>query len=251
MFTQDALSRELALRVAEAAAGPGQPVVAPGGPVDLDQLVAAVAEAPDTVAVVVLCKFDAAVFARSSLAFAAGLDPDAAARWFSAYTRTVFLVGNPANLTRFPFAHVSDDGTTGWLGPDPAARFLGLRRLLKLFTPAATPEPPAEIPLRVPGRGGGRRLVLEVATAGVSTGDYLVHLNHILAESVLTEELRPGDRLLLRHVPTVVGGPYLRLRVARDGERLRAYASLTSESTVETEPADERRSHRPAQPDAA
>ncbi|MGX7827335.1 DUF6182 family protein [Actinokineospora sp. 24-640] len=241
MPSQDALRHALAHRVAEAAAGPGRAIAVPSGEVDLDALAATAGQAPDTTAVAVLRRFDAAAFARSALAFAAGLDEAAGDEWFRAYTRTVFLVGNPANLGRFPFAAHADDGSVGWLGPGPAAAFLGLRRLLKLYAPDAAPEPPGEIALRVPGRGVGRTLLLEVATAGVSTGDYLVHVNHIIAEAVLTRTVGPGDRLLLRHVPVVADGPSLRLRVQRDAgdpSRLRAYARL---STMDTENAHDRR----------
>lgn len=251
MPVQDLLHWELARRVSAAAAGldpsaragatPRTPCAsAPGRPPrlpDLARLAAAEAQAPDVCAIAVLCRFDPAAFARSSLEFALGLDTAQADGWFRAFTRTVFLIGNPANLAeRFRFNQLAEDGSIAWFGPGSSAECTGLRRLLKLFVGTAEPTPPAESTVVVPGAPGesGRAFELLVATAGLTMTDYLVHLNHTLAEAVLTGEIRPGDRLLLRHVPRLAGpaAPYSVLRVHRDkhdSSRLRAYACLRLE----------------------
>jgi hypothetical protein len=197
-------------------------------------LAAAESRAPDLSVLAVLRGFDPAAFARSSLQFALGLDAAQADGWFRAFTRTVFLIGNPVNLAeRFRFSQVAEDGSAAWFGPASSAECTGLRRLLKLFAGTVEPTPPAELSVVVPGAvgDGGRTLELLVATAGLTMTDYLVHLNHTLAEAALTGTIRPGDRLLLRHVPRLAepAAPYRVLRVHRDNHdpnRLRAYACL-------------------------
>lgn len=251
MSVQDLLHGELARRVNAAAAGldrsrsprptssPGATAGAEQGPTagrlpDLARLAAAEAQAPDLSAIAVLRRFDPAVFARSSLEFALGLDAARADGWFRAFTRTVFLIGNPANLAeRFRFNQVADDGSIAWFGPASSAECTGLRRLLKLFAGTAEPTPPAALTVVVPGAvgDGGRNFELFMATAGLTMTDYLVHLNHTLAEAALTRTIRPGDRLRLRHVPRLAepAAPYSVLRVHRDNHdpsRLRAYTCL-------------------------
>jgi hypothetical protein len=234
MFTQEVLHAELARRVRAALAGPNSaPQDVPGIP-GIDELAAQEREAPDMTAVAVLRRFDPAVFARSSVEFALGVKGSARACWFRAFTRTLFLAGSPANLAaRFPFDHVAPDGSVAWLGPAPRDSSAGLCRLLKLFDGDVAADLPATVGFTVPGPGGGSTLYCHVATAGMSLSDYLVHVNHLLAEAVLTGAIRPGDRVVLRHAPRLVGaaGPYSVLRVHRDGAdptRLRAYAGLST-----------------------
>jgi hypothetical protein len=195
---------------------------------------AAADPAPDgPSAAVVMRRFDAPGIGGSALRFAAELDPARRQPWLRAFTRTVFLAGNPANLRRrFAFTQVAPDQSIAWCGPGPAEELTGLRRMLKLF-PAGRLSLPAEVPLRVPGAGRGDLRRLDVATAGLTTASYLVHVNHALAEAVLTDLLRPGDRVVLRHVPDL-DEPALRaaaaIRVHRDladPALLRAYACLS------------------------
>ncbi|WP_051450252.1 DUF6182 family protein [Actinospica robiniae] len=227
---QELLRRELARRV-RAATGCPQPDPASDAAPDLSRLAAAEADAPDVAALVVLSRFDPVAFAHSSLRFAFSLDGGQAENWLRAFTRTLFLTGNPANLAhRFRFNQVSADASIAWFGPGSSAEGTGLRRLLKAFIGTAELRPPSNQTIDITG-AHGRRFELLMATAGVSTTDYLVHLNHTLAEAALTGTLQPGDRLLLRHVPrlTDLTTPYCALRVHRDDhapDRLRAYACL-------------------------
>jgi hypothetical protein len=237
MFGQDVLRAELGRRIAWAAAGPDSPRPEPSEPIGPE---AADRDAPDISAVAVLRRFDPAVFARSAVQFALGLRGEQRVSWFRAFTRTIFLAGNPENLLeRFPGDHVSPDRSAMWFAPAPDAATTGLRRLLKRFDHPAEPDLPAAVTLDVPaageepGAGAGRRAVhsVQVATAGVTGAQYLVHVNHVLAEGVLTGLIRPGDRLVITHVPRlgVVPGPYSMMRAhadTADGSRLRAYAVL-------------------------
>lgn len=174
--------------------------------------------------IVVLRNFDPASFAEASMRFASGVrEPE---RWLTSFTRTVFLAGNPAALAdRFDFAHVAPDGSSAWLGPVPENAAVPLRRLLRLFDGRVQVAPPPVI--EVPGRGTPHRL--QVSTSGVTVANYLVHVNHLVAESVLIGAIAPGDALRISHVPRLERLPYRALRVHRDvhdPSTLRAYASL-------------------------
>jgi hypothetical protein len=254
MFSQEALHTELARRVRAGSVGlspsPGQKQEpAQGeqsGPAthlpDLDELAAAQDETPDLAAIAVLDHFDVTTFVRSALEFAFGVPPADRDAWFRAFTRTLFLAGNPSNLTaRFSFEHISADGSVAWFGPASTEQSNGLRRLLKLFDGDVELDPAAELTLEVPCMTGttgatateGQTYQLHLATAGVTLAQYLVHLNHVLAEAVLTSVVTPGDRLVIHHVPRIdsAGAPYSVLRVHWDNHdptRLRAYASLSS-----------------------
>jgi uncharacterized protein DUF6182 len=188
---------------------------------------------PGAAAVAVLRSFDARGFAQSVIDFAAQLPEDARREWLADFTRTVFLAGNPANLAvRLPPSVVGRDGQVAWYAPTSGSRHRELRLLLRLVQgelPHAEP-----FSLDVPGAGpeAAGRWRLAVATAGLSLPQYLVHVNHTLAEAVLTGILRPGDRLTVEHVRRLDALParYAYLRVHRDTEapdRLRAYACLT------------------------
>jgi hypothetical protein len=233
MFTQDVLHAELARRVRAALAGPNAAPEDVLAVPSLDELAAQEREAPDMAAIAVLRRFDPAVFARSSVEFALGVGETARACWLRAFTRTLFLAGTPVNLSaRFPFDHVAPDGSVAWLGPASRGSSTGLRRLLKRFDGDVAAVAPATVEFTVPGPRGGTTLYCHVATAGVSLSDYLVHVNHVLAEAVLIGAIRPGHRVVLKHAPRLaVAGPYSVLRVHRDGAdstRLRAYAGLSA-----------------------
>jgi hypothetical protein len=187
-------------------------------------------------AVAVLRSFDPRGFAQSVIDFAAWLPQDARREWLADFTRTVFLAGNPANLAvRLPPSVVGRDGQVAWYAATPGSRHRELRLLLRLVRGEVPPAEP--FGLNVPGPGAGRRWRLAVATAGLSLQQYLVHVNHTLAEAVLTGILRPGDRLTVEHVRRLDTFParYAYLRVHRDTEapdRLRAYACLTEVTEV-------------------
>lgn len=196
--------------------------------------------APDegVLAVAVLRRFDLADWIRGTCSFAQGLEPPARAAWRASFTRTVFLAGNPENLTgRFAFGHVTPDRSAAWAGPAPAAATGGLRRLLKTFDGSGAPPATATGVIVVPGGPGATdrgavEHTVHLATAGVTVAGLLVHLNHLLAEAVLDQVLVPGDRLTVRQAPYLAGvrEPFTALRVATDPagpDRLRAFAGLT------------------------
>lgn len=143
--------------------------------------------------------------------FAAGLPVTQSGTWLRSWTRTRFLFGNPANLTQRSRARlVAPAGAFAWLGPCPAAHPPGLSRLLKPVT-GILPELPAiiDLPPSVPAgsdpraQAPGRCRELIVATRGLTLVDYLVHLHHTLAESVLLGRLTPAEPLRLVHQPEI------------------------------------------------
>ncbi|NEY31321.1 hypothetical protein GTU99_03705 [Streptomyces sp. PRKS01-65] len=190
---------------------------------------------PGAAAVAVLRSCELPRFAQSVLDFTVTLAPDTARTWLADHTRTVFLAGNPRNLaSRLPPSFTSADGRIAWYAPGTGPRHRELRLLLRLVRgalPAGPPPPPYTV--RVPhgaGAGAGLRR-LTVATDGLTLPQYLVHLNHTLAEALLTGALDPGDRIAVEHVPHLHELPtrpaYLRVHedTGRPG-RLRAYACL-------------------------
>ena len=151
----------------------------------------------DTTVLVLLRSLHLADVVHGAREFAAALAPGEAEAWRESWTRTVFLFGNPANLTPSNRARVVAPGlTAAWLGPFPNTHRPGLSRLLK----PVTGELPA-LPRHIDFPGTGRRRVLEVATGGLTLAGYLVHLHHTLAEAVLLGRLRPGEALRLSHSP--------------------------------------------------
>jgi len=204
---------------------------------ELAGLAAAAAERNGVAAVAVLRRFDPASFVGSAAGLALGLAPEVGAGWYAAFTRTVFLYGNPANLAeRFHFDHVAPDGSVAWCAPRQLDRLSTLRRLLPLVNGVTQVDVPAEVSVRIPLRpdspdpvAGGRVRTVEVATGGVSLAEYLVHVNHLVAEAVLGGLVGYGDTLQVRHVPRLGRGSHELLRVQVDGAqpvRLRAYAGL-------------------------
>jgi hypothetical protein len=184
----------------------------------------------------VVREFEPVAWLRGTFAFAAGLAPAEAAAWRTAFTRTYFLAGNPANLRdRFGFAHIAEGGSAAWTHPGEATSSRPLRRLLKLFDgPASLPSWPRLELLLPGGPPTGRTRVLYVATAGATVDRSLVHLNHLLAEAVFDGHVGYGDRLVVQQVPRLVGvtGPFAAVRIGTDPANpslLRAFAALTEE----------------------
>jgi hypothetical protein len=187
---------------------------------------------PRPAAIVVMREFHAAALARGALVFALGLSPAVRELWASAFTRTIFLAGNPRNLAaRFTFAHVGEDARCGWLAPDERDASKGLRRLLRLFRAPAPVAAvvPESVELGTDGRHAARR-ELHVDVTGSAADAYLVQVHHALAESVLRGLVGPADRLVLVHHEgidrTDARCDYARVDFDADG-RLRTNAYLT------------------------
>jgi len=183
--------------------------------------------------IAVLRDFDPPAFAAAALDFVLRLPIGVRAAWRNDFTRTVFLAGNPANLAaRFRFRHVAGDGSAAWLGPVRPEHATGMRQLLRTVRGGEVPALSAAT-VCVPGRATGApdHREVHVATFGLTVGDYLVHLHHLLAEAAITGLIRPGDRLLLRHVKQIDLRPeqVAEVRVHQDAAKpglLRAYACL-------------------------
>ncbi|GAA2677389.1 MULTISPECIES: DUF6182 family protein [Actinosynnema] len=197
--------------------------------------VQALASDDDGVAVIaVLRRFDLAAWVRGTVALASGLDAESASAWRGAFTRTLFLAGNPANLgDRFAFARTDPAGSAAWTAPAPATAHTPLRRLLRAFAGTRELAGAADVPVPLPGPPTGRR-VLCLVRSGLALERGLVHLGHLLAEAVLDGLLRPGDLLVVRGVPRLVGapGPFDALRVDSDPDcpgRLLAVTGLVEE----------------------
>ncbi|MYW44061.1 DUF6182 family protein [Streptomyces sp. SID161] len=192
--------------------------------------------------VTVVGRFRLPDWVRETCRFALSLPAERAEPWRRSFTRTVYLAGRPDNLAhRFTFDHVADDGSVAWTGPAADGRTTALRRLLKTFSGDRTLSAWAPVTVTVPGPsepGPATRPPvhrdLYVATAQVTVSRLLVHVNHLLSESVLDGLIAPGDRLTLRSVPRLAGltVPFAALRVDADPHRheLRAYAGLTKEN---------------------
>ncbi|MEU4794381.1 DUF6182 family protein [Streptomyces sp. NPDC023327] len=185
-------------------------------------------------AVAVLRAFDPGGFARSALDFAARLSPEEGERWRADFTRTVFLAGNPRNLAgRLPPDLTAPGGQSAWYAPGARTAHRELRLLLRAVEGDLPPDPPGDFTLTVPGarESRARHRRMTVATADVCLPRYLVHVNHTLAESLLTGVLAPGDRLTVRHTPQLPeprGEPaYVRVHQdPRSPERLRTFACV-------------------------
>ncbi|WP_330349985.1 DUF6182 family protein [Streptomyces sp. NBC_00582] len=208
---------------------------------------AAADDGHDTVVAVVVRELDLAVWARQTCAYALGLGAEEATAWRRAFTRTVFLAGNPEQLgARFPLVRLAPDRSAAWTAPGPRAATTALRRLLRLLqAPAQVPtgrDLPFEVPhpasydvagaVRPPVRPPVRR-DLCLATADCTTADALIHLNHLLAEAVLDGLIAPGDRLTLRRTPRLTDhrADFAAVRAVPDEhrpDRLRLAAALTA-----------------------
>ncbi|HEU5475258.1 MAG TPA: DUF6182 family protein [Actinophytocola sp.] len=192
----------------------------------------------DTAVVAVVRRFDLVSWVRGTVAFAAGLNRRRAQEWRRAFTRTVFLAGNPANLTtRFDFAHVAETGAMAWTAPASAAAHRPLRRLLRTFPGTRDLTLGGDVVIDLPGEPPAEpmRRVLHLAGSGLTVAGALVHLGHLLVEAVLDGAISPGDRLTVRQLPRLVGvpGPFDALRVGvdpADPDRLHALMSVSREA---------------------
>jgi hypothetical protein len=198
----------------------------------------------DVTAVVVLREADVLAFLRSVLAVSCSLPLSVAEAWYQAFTRTLFLVGNPQNLAaRYPLHHVTQQGSVAWLAPTRRSATVGVCRLLKPIPESRAPNLPRQVELLAPGKISGRRQTLLVATRGLSWASYLVHVNHTLAESVITRLIAPGDRIRLRHVDSLDhwprGASHVRVHFKdADSTQLRLYTALIHETRPSELPYD-------------
>ncbi|MFH8798774.1 DUF6182 family protein [Streptomyces sp. NPDC017936] len=235
------LSPELLLTVATERLRAARPDLADRSARSVEDSVKEGVRAEGVAAVVVVRDVRLPSWVRETCAFALSLTPERADAWRRSLTRTLYLAGRPDNLReRFAFTRVAADGTAAWAGPDPDEATTGLRRLLRTFSGRRLLTAWQPVTVELPSAQGRPERApvhrdLYLATAHLTLADALVHLGHLLAESVIDGTLGPGDRLTLRSVPrlTALPAPYAALRVDTDRlrpDRLRAYAALTQET---------------------
>jgi len=163
----------------------------------------------------------------SAVAFAASLPAATALSWQRSLTRTIFLAGDPVTVAdRYPPWLIAADQSIAWYQPAPAGDHLGIRRLLRPFRgPAGVPPSDDAV--------GSAPMSLVAATSGLSVEQYLVHLNHLVAESTLAGHLTPGTAIKLDHVAQIRDLPsdHLAARVmpSADGADLTCHAYLRVE----------------------
>ncbi|MEU0213345.1 DUF6182 family protein [Streptomyces canus] len=193
---------------------------------------------------VVVSDLDVGAFIRGAAGFALSLPGETGRGWCRAFTRTVFLAGRPAALAgRHPYRRASPTGDLAWYGPAPRGELRALSRLLRAFQgPAPIQAPAGPLAVTVPGSGTGHQVEVALATDGVSTAAYLVHVHHLIAEAALRGLIRPGDTLRVEHrgvlavadfreVLDPVRAGSVQTRIAHSGNgtgRLRLHGVLTS-----------------------
>jgi hypothetical protein len=150
---------------------------------------------------VVVADLDVVAFIRGAAQFALGIPAELRDGWYRTFTRTVFLAGRPAAVAlRHPHRLVTPDGNLAWYGPGARGAMLPLSRLLRAFQgPRPVEVPAGPLTVTVPGRPSGHTAQVAIAVGGVSTGAYLVHVHHLIAEAALRGLIRPGDTLRVGH----------------------------------------------------
>ncbi|MFI0820758.1 DUF6182 family protein [Streptomyces sp. NPDC021098] len=151
---------------------------------------------------VVVADLDVAAFIAGIADFALRLPDDLREGWFRAYTRTVFLAGRPASVAaRHPGCHTTAGAPYAWYGPARRGELQPLSRLLRAFDgPAPMDAPTDPITVTVPGgKSTGHVVEAAVAIGAVSTGEYLVHVHHLIAEAALRGLIGPGDTIRVDH----------------------------------------------------
>ncbi|MFI5857677.1 DUF6182 family protein [Streptomyces parvulus] len=195
-------------------------------------------------AVVVVDAIDPAAFVAGAASFALALEPGERAGWYRAFTRTVFLAGRPGSVAgRHPHRRLAPGGDLAWYGPATRRELSALSRMLRTFQgPFPVDVPSGPLAVRVPGRASGHRVEMTVATGGVRSDAYLVHVHHLVAEAVLRGLVRPGDVVRVRHRDVLDPADFraalapgraatVQTRVSHDGtdhDRLRLYGVLIS-----------------------
>ncbi|MEU6925630.1 MULTISPECIES: DUF6182 family protein [unclassified Streptomyces] len=151
---------------------------------------------------VVVADLDVATFIAGVADFALTLPDDLCEGWYRAFTRTVFLAGRPASVAaRHPGCRTTAGAPYAWYGPARRGELRPLSRLLRAFDgPAPIDVPTGPLTVTVPGgEPSGHVVDAAVAIGGVSTGDYLVHVHHLIAEAALRGLIGPGDTLRVDH----------------------------------------------------
>lgn len=183
--------------------------------------------------VAVVADFEPVEFVRACLEFSTTLSADEFRYWCANFTRTIFLAGHPANLSvRYPPDHVSERGDIAWYGPRDTESMSGVRRLLRPFHgPVLIP---AGINSRVTPREGeaSESFVLTVDVSDMVIEEFMIHVNHVVAESAFAGILHADTALVLKSVSTAEFTPsesqYLRISADQDDAgRLRCYAALS------------------------
>ncbi|WP_419998158.1 DUF6182 family protein [Streptomyces boninensis] len=206
------------------------------------------AEAPSShclTTAVIVAGIDLRAFIAGAAGFALTTPRDLADGWYRSFTRTVFLAGRPASIAaRHPHSYGTANGNLAWHGPSTRGQLRPLSRLLRTFEgPALIAAPPDPVIAAAPGPPSGHTVSLTLATSGISTAEYLVHVHHLIAESTLLGLVRPGDRLLVEHRPTLEAAAFrdalhpTRARTAQarvmpsgtEAGRLRLYGVLLSD----------------------
>lgn len=195
---------------------------------------------------VVVADLDLATFISGVTDFALSLADDQRDGWYRSFTRTVFLAGRPASTSaRHPYQHATPRCDMAWYGPTRRGALRPLSLLLRAFQgPAPMKAPTEPLTVTVSGPPTGREVDVAIAVGGVSTGAYLIHAHHLIAEAVLRRLIRPGDILRVDHRQVLTTAEFrdaldparadsVQTRITHagaDSDRLRLYGVLTSNS---------------------
>jgi len=198
----------------------------------------------------VVARLELPAIVRGTLRLAASLPDGVARAWAGNFTKCLVLAGEPRKIApRFPVARTEGDGAVAWVGPGAARDLDPLRRLLrplKTVGPLALPDVRVTLDRahhgalaiegRAPDRGATappRAAVVTMATAGLRLEEYLVSLEHTLAEASLLGRLDGVFAIDLRHEGVLDAPPpaaaYARVHKGRPGDPvLRLYATVVA-----------------------